>query len=312
MTGRAPFAGNDAAEILPRVQRGDFAWPRAVNPSIPKPLEAICVKAMALKQADRYATTRALAEDIEHWLADEPVLAYPEPWPDRVRRWSRKHRTLVTSAAAVLVLGLMSSLGFAAVVTAKNRELARQTQRAEAREKMAIDAVQRFRDVVVEERVLKNNPAFKELRKRLLKEPLAFFQSSREQLQADHDTRPEALARLANTMHDYAHLTEEIGDIQDGLRSHVESLAIWERLVRDHPAKTDYQQGLAMIENCRGKMLSATGYPDPALESYGEALAIRERLARGTQAPPSSRATWLKATTGSGSYSATRAIRTRR
>ena len=135
LTGRAPFSGSDAAEILPKVQRGDFVNPREVNPNIAKPLEAICAKAMALKQADRYQTPRLLAEDIEHWLADEPVSAYRESWPDRARRWSRRHRTLVASAAAVLVLALMSAVGFAAVVTAKNRELARQTQRAEVRER---------------------------------------------------------------------------------------------------------------------------------------------------------------------------------
>ncbi len=59
LTGRAPFDADNAAEVLPKVQRGEFARPRAVNPSIPKPLEAICVKAMALKQADRYASPRA-------------------------------------------------------------------------------------------------------------------------------------------------------------------------------------------------------------------------------------------------------------
>jgi serine/threonine-protein kinase len=280
LTGRAPLNGTDAAEVLLKVQRGDFDRPRAVNANVPKPLEAICVKAMALKPADRYASPRALAEDIEHWLAGEPVSAYPEPWADRARRWARKHRTLVASATVFLVVGLMGSVGFGAVVTAKNRELARQTQRAEKREQMAIKAVERFRDAVVDESVLKNNPALGELRKKLLKEPLVFFQSLRAELEAENETRPEALARLAEAAHDYAHLTQEIGDIQDGLRSHVESLAIWEKLVRDHPAKTEYWDGLATIENCRGIMFSDTGNLDQALESYAKALAIWERLAR--------------------------------
>jgi serine/threonine-protein kinase len=280
LTGRPPFTGSDAAEVLPKVQRGEFTRPRVVNASIPEPLEAICLKAMALKPADRYATPRALAEDIEHWLADEPVSAYREPWPDRARRWSRKHRTLVTSAAAMLLLGLLGSAGFATVVTAKNRELARQTQRAETREQMAIDAVKRFRDALVEEPVLKSNKALEALRKRLLKEPLAFFRLLREQLQGDQETRPEALARLAEAAHDYAHVSQEIGEIQDSLRSHVESLAIWEKLAREQPAKADYQRGLATIETCRANMLSDTGHQDQALESYAKALAIRERLAR--------------------------------
>jgi serine/threonine-protein kinase len=282
LTGRAPFDGDDVAGVLPRVQRGEFARPRALDPTIPKPLEAICVKAMALNQADRYSTPRTLAVDIEHWLADEPVSAYREPWSDRTRRWLRRHRTLVTSAAALLLLGLMGSVGFAGVMTAKNRDLAKQTRRAEAREQMAIDAVKRFRDVVVEEPVLRNSPALEALRKRLLKAPLEFFKLLREQLQTDKDTRPVALARLAEAAHDYAHASQEVGDIQDSLQSHIESLAIWEKLVRDHPAKTDYQGRLAKIENCRGNMLSSTGHPDQALESYSKALAIQERLARAS------------------------------
>jgi serine/threonine-protein kinase len=280
LTGRPPFDGNDDAEVLPKVRRGEFASPRAISPSIPKALEAICKKAMALKQADRYANPRLLAEDVEHWLADEPVVAYPEPWPDRARRWSRKHRTLATSSAAVLLLALMGSVGFAAVVTGKNRELARQTRRAEAREQMAIDAVKRFRDVVVEEPVLQHNPTLEELRKNLLKAPLAFFRSFREELERDKETRPEALARLAYALHDYAHLSQEIGDIQDSLRSHVQSLAIWESLVRDHPERTVFQRELAAFENCRGSMLHETGHPDQALDSFNKVLTFLEHLTR--------------------------------
>jgi serine/threonine-protein kinase len=280
LTGRAPFAGSDAALVLPRVQRGEFVRPRAVNATIPAALEAICVKAMALKPADRYQTPRALVEDIEHWLADEPVSAYRDAFPDRARRWSRKHRTLVTSAAAVLVLGLLTSACFAAAMTAKNRDLAKQTRRAETREKMAIDAVKRFRDVVVAEPALKNDPSLGELRKKLLKEPLAFFKSFREQLQADQESRPDALARLAEAAHEYAHLTEEIGDIQDGLTSHVESLAIWEKLMREHPENADYQWQAATIQYCRGTMLRTTGRLNESLELYARAQTILEQLVR--------------------------------
>jgi serine/threonine-protein kinase len=118
LSGQAPFACNDAAEVLPRVQRGEFARPRAVDPSIPKPLEAICLKAMALKQADRHQTPRALADDVEHWLADEPVSAWREPLFSRAQRWARRNRTVVTGAAAVALVGLA---GLAAVVGVQAR-----------------------------------------------------------------------------------------------------------------------------------------------------------------------------------------------
>lgn len=71
LTGQSPLAGkagNDAGEVLRRVQRGDFPPPRSVQSTVITTLEAICLKAMALRPADRYASPRALATDIERWL----------------------------------------------------------------------------------------------------------------------------------------------------------------------------------------------------------------------------------------------------
>ena len=56
--------------------------------------------------ARRTATPRpgALADDIEHWLADEPVSAWPEPVRLKLRRWVNRNRTLVSSAAAAILV----------------------------------------------------------------------------------------------------------------------------------------------------------------------------------------------------------------
>ena len=45
----------------------------------------------------------ALAEDIECWLADEPVLAWPDPWPTRLRRRAKRHRTTIVAAVTTVV-----------------------------------------------------------------------------------------------------------------------------------------------------------------------------------------------------------------
>jgi serine/threonine protein kinase len=132
LTGRSPFEGDDVREVLGRVQRGDFAPPRAIAPGIDPALEAVCLKAMAREPADRYATSRALAEDLEWWMADEPVSAWREPLSARARRWARRHRTGATSAAAALLAGLIGLLALAAVQSRYNRELKASLQRAEA------------------------------------------------------------------------------------------------------------------------------------------------------------------------------------
>ena len=67
-------------------------------------LEAVCLKAMTTKPEDRYATSRALADDVERWTADEPVSAYSEPVREKLGRWARRHKSLVVGAVAVLVV----------------------------------------------------------------------------------------------------------------------------------------------------------------------------------------------------------------
>ena len=122
LTGKPPFSG-DAVEVIPWVQRGDFPPPRAIDPSIDRALEAVCLKAMALEPENRYGSCRALAEDIERWMADEPVSAWREPLTVRARRWARNHRTEVTGVAAALLAGLIGLAAVAVVQSHANAAL---------------------------------------------------------------------------------------------------------------------------------------------------------------------------------------------
>jgi WD40 repeat protein/serine/threonine protein kinase len=70
LTGRAPFADGRLTEILERVRRGIFPAPRTIVRSIDPALEAVCLKAMALKPQERHPSALALGEEIEAWLAD--------------------------------------------------------------------------------------------------------------------------------------------------------------------------------------------------------------------------------------------------
>jgi serine/threonine-protein kinase len=146
LAGQPPFPGPNPAEVLGRVQRGDFKRPRQVRPAVPRVLEAVCLKAMALRPADRYATALELKTEVEHWLADEPVLAYHEPVPVRLGRWARRHKPAVAAVAgAVLVALLVGGAGLVwaqrqaekreravEVALAKAADLQRQARWAEA------------------------------------------------------------------------------------------------------------------------------------------------------------------------------------
>lgn len=92
-------------------------------------LDAVCMKALAKDQADRYANADALLADLDRWLAGDPVLARTHSWRDNLRVVLRRHRTAVAVAASValaLAVGLASTAAFA--VQAARESEARRTQ----------------------------------------------------------------------------------------------------------------------------------------------------------------------------------------
>jgi len=106
LTGRGPFTDRDG--FLEKIQRGEFPRPRELKPDIPRPLEAICMKAMALSPSDRYASPADMVADIERWMAGEPVSAYRESGAERFARWMRRHRSRVQTGTLALVAATLA------------------------------------------------------------------------------------------------------------------------------------------------------------------------------------------------------------
>jgi tetratricopeptide (TPR) repeat protein len=106
LTLEPAFTGNDRQELLRQIAFEEPRTPRRLNKAVPAELETIVLKAMEKNPAERYATAKELADDLRHWLADEPIRARPAGVVRRLRKWSRRHRAAVTAAAA-LVLALL-------------------------------------------------------------------------------------------------------------------------------------------------------------------------------------------------------------
>jgi eukaryotic-like serine/threonine-protein kinase len=86
LTGKQPFGKSDLRETLESVQAGKFPRPRTIDPSVPRPLESICLKAMMLSPDERYSTPSAMARDIENWMDDESVSVHKERISERTWR----------------------------------------------------------------------------------------------------------------------------------------------------------------------------------------------------------------------------------
>ena len=110
LTGRKPRQAAKVAEMIELARKQLPPAPRKLDSRVPKVLDAICMKALALDKQERYASAQTLAQDIQRYLAGEPVTAYRETLAERAWRWIRKHRVGLGRAAVVaLIVGLVAS-----------------------------------------------------------------------------------------------------------------------------------------------------------------------------------------------------------
>jgi eukaryotic-like serine/threonine-protein kinase len=70
----------------------------------PRPLAAICRRAMADEPEERYPKVEELAADLSLYLAGLPVGAHPEDWRERLGRFVRRYRTPIVLVLAYLLM----------------------------------------------------------------------------------------------------------------------------------------------------------------------------------------------------------------
>jgi serine/threonine protein kinase/WD40 repeat protein len=120
LTDQCAYSGSDALEAAKSCR---FRPPESIKSGIPKPLLAICQKAMQAIPAERYATALDLKTDIERYLADEPVSSRQESILEKTQRLLRKHRTIAQMAALMALATIIMLSTFLSFAAKKNDEL---------------------------------------------------------------------------------------------------------------------------------------------------------------------------------------------
>ena len=104
LTGRPPFAAPTVLETMRQVADDNVVSVRRLQAGVPRDLETICLKCLEKDPAKRYATARAMADDLARFRAGEPILARPASVIERAWRWARRHPVVPLLA---LTLGVM-------------------------------------------------------------------------------------------------------------------------------------------------------------------------------------------------------------
>lgn len=139
ITGTLPFTDRPIDGLLDRVKVGDLPAASLLNSRVEKSLSCIASKAMENDTADRYQGVAALVDDVQRFIADQPVSAYRDPFLARAARWIRKNPTMAASLVMTMlfvfvasVAGLMVSSAWEAKEEKRIADLQIAAERADA------------------------------------------------------------------------------------------------------------------------------------------------------------------------------------
>ncbi len=304
LTGRAPVERGDLEEVMRRTHRGEIAPPRTIDATIPRPLEAICRKAMATGPEDRYASARALAADVTRWLDDQPVTAYPEPLAARASRWMRRHRTAVACLLAAMFVGLVGvGLAFLreTVVNIRLAEIIRQRDEANQglvkinsellKAKNAVSNAKADSDRRLDEsfqaiadyytgvsaELLLTQAEFKSLRQRLLEKPRQFYTRLTSELSQINAPDEQESYHLAEGWGTLGLISLNLGRNDEARSQLEEARRLYRRLDQTHPNISRYRHGLLRSAISLGNVRWSTGDVSGAAAEYNDVIQTASR-----------------------------------
>jgi serine/threonine-protein kinase len=282
LTGERPFRGTAEATMF-QVVNEEAVLPRRLQPQVPRDLETVCLKCLRKEPAKRYASAKALADDLGRFLRGEPVQARPiSPWERTVKAVRRRPAlaALVVVAALALTTVIGGALWHNAQLSAalwdiEKEQKQTQRQRDRARDRLIAEAgiVNKFLSKVTDSPEMKAR-GVEPLRKQLLAMAIQYY----EELVREQDSEPRMQAERGRAYGRLAVLLQETGNPAGAESAFGEALAIAERLAHAYPAEARYQSLLGEILHNLAGFYAHTNRPELAEPHYLRAIDIWDVL----------------------------------
>lgn len=143
LTGNPPFDDQTVVNILLKVMNDAPLPLRSHVPTLPAQVELIVSKCLNKEPAQRYATAKDLADDLQRYLTSQRVVARRLSYTYRLAYWARRNKTLAVVAAALVI----SSGAFVTSAVRGRLATIRQQQKAKAQAELAQRLGQSVKDV---------------------------------------------------------------------------------------------------------------------------------------------------------------------
>jgi len=281
LTGQGPYgaAPRTDAELMRAICEEVPARPSAVAPidqrrELNGDLDWIVLKALRKEPDRRYASVEQFAEDIGRHLGGRPVLAAPDSWRYRARKFVVRHRIPV-AALALLILSLVAGL-------TTTLWQARRAEEQRARAERRFDDVRKLANAVVGEMhdAIKDLPGATPARKLLVTRALEYLDGMAGEAGDDESLQRELAGAYAKVGDAQGNpYVANLGDPAAALRSYQKAFEIHAALSAAHPAEEKLRRDLAAGHDRIADMLWAKGEYPEALDRYRMAMGIFEALA---------------------------------
>lgn len=236
LTETRPFRGQPH-QILRQIREQDPIRPGLINPAIPRPLEAICLKTLRRDRAARYASVAEFRADLQRWQQGQPVLARLPGLGAKILKWLRRDPRLTIALSAAIIAVVAGSW----VALAARSRSAQQMRLAESRFDASLQTIHTLADLTSES--LLGEPGMAGIRQQVQRMADRAF----EPLIDQRPDQPAALARYLDAMND-------LGNIRHTVAGPAEALAFRRRMVdenrtalRSHPDDEGLRQQWAWL-----------------------------------------------------------------
>ena len=302
LTLRPVFEGNDRQELLQQIAFNEPYPLQKVNPAIPRELETIVLKAIEKNAHERYPTATDLADDLRRFLEDKPIHAKRPSLRERLNKWGRRHRSLVSMMFCATIIGAIG-LAFATAIIWHEMELKEQALTEKAMQERiargnAIQAnEQRFRAVMnfnqehrvlvsmlleLQDRKWSNVPHINDVRSKVAEDVLSFLKTRLQEGNPDPDLQRET--GWSYTL--MGHVFRAQGDLEKATHYYDKAIIVLANLVNAYPHDVSNRLDLAIAYQNRGLHYHYSGDQEHARELFQNAT---DNYTKSIQDCPTSR-----------------------
>ncbi len=239
ITLHAAFGTESRARLVDNILHHAPALPSKLVRSVPRDLETIVLRAMAKEPAARYRCAEEMAEDLQRFLDDRPILSRRSTAAERAWRWCRQNR-MITSLATVAATLLVAAVAILAYSNSRIRGEAAARERAIV---SARGAVHQLLTQVASDK-LEGIPLSHPLRVSLFEDAARAY----EQLLVLGDTDRSVQLELANVLHSIAGLQRELDEYGEAADALKRSAALYQSLVETDQNPPSIRETLATVE----------------------------------------------------------------